>query len=83
MRERVPNLELTTRQKQAWEAIKKFHDKHQALPSQRKLGELLGISGNAAYNLIVQLTQKGWLEEKPVTQIRLTLGSKGLKKGAA
>jgi hypothetical protein len=73
------NTELTSREKQALGFYKGHLEKFKAPPSYRQLAAYLGCWPNAARYLVLRLQEKGYLVEKKITAIRLTVSTKGKK----
>jgi SOS-response transcriptional repressor LexA len=61
------NRELTTREKETYEAYKRHLDEHGVPPTHRQLAVYLGVYLYAAQRLLKRLVEKGWLKEKPIT----------------
>lgn len=79
----VRNLELTTSEKVALAAIIKHVEAYGVMPSQRELGETLGVSYSVAKYYQERLLEKGCLREKPITVMRLVVSAKGKRSVGA
>ena len=58
-------LGLTPRQAEAFDIIKRWIKNHGSPPTQRELGEELGITQQAASKLFDQLESRGWITRAP------------------
>ncbi len=74
-----PNDELTTTERRLLLAYREHLEKYGAPPSLRQLGEYIGIVHSAAAYLLKRLQEKGYMQEKRVTSVRLMLSPKGKK----
>lgn len=75
----VPNMELTTLEKKILAEWRRVETATGAGPSLKHLAEHCGVYPNAIVHAKRQLKKKGFLTEKRVTAIRLTLSRKALK----
>lgn len=76
---RIPNLELTSTQKNSLRVYLEYQKKHGAPPSVRQLAEALECSHHSAHCQIKMLEQKGYLAPVKVTTTRLEVSPKGVK----
>ncbi len=73
------NTELTSSEKDTLKVYRAFLAKHKTPPSGRQLAALCGIGETTVRYQLRRLMMKGYLREKPVTEMRLTLSAKGRK----
>jgi len=76
---KLPNDELTTREKDALRHYQEHVEKYGDAPSYRQLAEYLGVYHNAARALCQGLERKGYLKARPITITRMKLTAKGRK----
>ena len=74
-----PNQELTTREKDVLRAYREHLDNFGVAPSIAQLARMLDVARNTIQWAFNKLQIKGYLQEKKVTAIRLTLSQKGRK----
>jgi Mn-dependent DtxR family transcriptional regulator len=73
-----PNKNLTSTQERALSHYRRLTERGGGEPpTVRALGAALGVSANAAYQLMQRLREKGYLSMRPVTITRPTLTAKG------
>lgn len=77
----LPNMEPTSREKQAVLFYKKHYEKFHVAPSVREMAAYLGVYPNAAHRILKQMEKKGLIEMRPVTVMRMKLSEKGKKVG--
>lgn len=75
----MQNRELTTREKIALKHYREHFEKYSVEPTIRQLAAYLDVYPNAAAGVLKSLQRKGFLGERPVTKMRLTLSDKGKK----
>ena len=76
---RLPNLELTTSEKEVLRVYRELLEQHRKPPTFRAMADVLGISPGAVHYCTRRLAEKGYMKETPVTSVRLTLSAKGKK----
>jgi SOS-response transcriptional repressor LexA len=74
-----PNQELTTREREVLKAYRDHLEAHGYPPTNAQLARQFELSWNSIKWAIDHLMKKGYLQEKKVTAIRLTLSQKGRK----
>jgi SOS-response transcriptional repressor LexA len=79
MAESKPNYELTTIEKEALRLYREHLEKYGAPPSLRQLGRQLDMVHSGVAHLLGRLRDKGYMQERKVTAVRLMLSSKGKK----
>jgi len=72
-------MELTTSEKDTLRAYREWFTQHGVEPSYRQLARVLGVDYSAVRYSLKRMVVKGYMKERPVTQIRLTLNAKGKK----
>jgi Mn-dependent DtxR family transcriptional regulator len=72
----LPNQNLTTTQEKALATYRRLTERRGEPPTVREFAAALGKSRSAAFALIGQLREKGYLSMKPVTTIRPRLTAK-------
>lgn len=58
-----PSQTLTSRQKEVYDAIRKYRDEHGVVPTYTTLAELIGVRSMATvHEMLRTLESKGWLQ---------------------
>lgn len=70
------NTELTTNEKLVIRAIQDHEDLHGKLPGKKWIAERCSIHINTVHNVFRSLREKGYMRERNVTVVRLTLSAK-------
>lgn len=73
------NVDLTTNDRRVLAAFRKHVDKYKCEPTIRWLAGELDVFPNAISWALKQLRKKGYLEDKPITVIRIKLSERGKK----
>lgn len=79
MASNLPNLELTTAEKDALKHYRAHVTRFGASPNIRQMADYCGVFPNAARHTLLNLARKGYLMKAPDTRIRLRLSAKGKK----
>ena len=74
-----PNEELITTDKNVLRFYRAFIAEHGSEPSYKQVGEGCALTVSGARYALMRLKDKGFLQDKKITQIRLTLSMKGRK----
>ena len=74
-----PNHELLTTDKNALRFYREYLDQHGHAPSYQQVGDAIGLTMSGARYALQRLRDKGYMQEKPVTAVRLVLSMKGRK----
>lgn len=72
-----PNHELLTTDKNALRFYREYVEQHGHSPSYQRVASAIGLTPSGARYALQRLRDKGYLQEKPVTAVRLTLSAKG------
>lgn len=72
-----PNEELLTTDKNALRFYRQYLDEHGHTPTYQQVADATELSPSGARYALQRLRDKGYLQEKPVTAMRLTLSAKG------
>jgi DNA-binding transcriptional regulator YhcF (GntR family) len=75
----LPNDELTTSEKRCLAAFRKHVERYKSEPTIRWLAEQLEVYPNTITYALKKLRGKGFLEDKPITVIRIKLSERGKK----
>lgn len=72
-----PNEELLTTDKNALRFYRQYLEEHGHTPTYQQVANATDLSVSGARYAIQRLRDKGYLQEKPITEMRLTLSAKG------
>lgn len=72
-----PNHELLTTDKSALKFYRDYFEQHGHTPTYQQVGDAIGLTPSGARYALQRLRDKGYLQEKPITAMRLTLSAKG------
>lgn len=73
------NHELSTTEKDVLRVYREHVEAHGAPPTVTWVAQEVGCMRNTVYASLKSLAKKGYMTEKPVTQMRLKLSAKGKK----
>lgn len=74
-----PNSELSTTEKEVLRIYREHIEAHGQPPSVAHVARMVGCMRNTVYASLKSLAKKGYYRERPVTETRLVLSSKGKK----
>jgi SOS-response transcriptional repressor LexA len=72
-----PNQELLTTDKNALRFYRQYVEEHGHSPTYQQVADATELSPSGARYALQRLRDKGYLQEKPITAMRLTLSAKG------
>lgn len=72
-------MELTTSEKDILRGYRAWLERYGVEPSYRQLAREIGVDWSTVRYGLKRMVVKGYMKERPVTQIRLTLNAKGKK----